>query len=94
MSPEQIQGKPIDQRTDLFSLGGLLYEIATGGPPFTGESPADILVAILHDRPKLVSEFNPLLPRRLGDTLMRCLEKDREKRFATVRALLDELSHL
>jgi serine/threonine protein kinase len=94
MSPEQIQGKPVDQRTDLFSLGGTLYQIATGCPPFTGESPADILVAILHDRPKFVSEFNPMLPRRLGDTLLRCLEKDPDLRFPNVQALRDELSHL
>ena len=71
-----------------------MYQIATGRPPFTGESPADVVVAILYDRPASIAEFNPLLPRRLGETVFRCLEKEADKRFATVRDLRDELGSL
>ena len=76
MSPEQLQGKAIDHRTDLFSLGILLYEMATGERPFRGETGLELASKILRDDPPPVRELRADLPPQLADVIEKCLEKD------------------
>ena len=94
LTPEHVQGKPIDARSDIFSLGSILYEMATGQRPFGGESPADIIVAVLRDQPRPVSELNGALPARLDGIIARCIEKDRTQRYQTAQELHSELGQL
>jgi len=77
MSPEQAEGKPVDHRTDVFSLGIILYEMLTGKNPFLAESVASTLSAILKDTPRSVTELNPEVPRELGRVVRRCFQKSR-----------------
>jgi non-specific serine/threonine protein kinase len=91
MSPEQVAGRAVDPRTDLFSLGVVLYEMATGVRPFMGQSSAELASAILRDRPGPLAELRSDLPRGLAGVIERCLEKDPEARFATARALCEGL---
>ena len=77
MSPEQAQGKTVDARSDIFSLGIVLYEMLTGTRPFGGESPAEVLSNIIKDTPASVTDVNPLVPRDLAKLVKRCLAKDR-----------------
>ena len=94
MSPEQAEGKPLDPRSDIFSIGVVFYEMATGERPFKGDSPASILSAILRDTPAPATEVNPRIPKLLGRIIGRCLEKDREHRFQTAKDLRDALEEL
>ena len=91
MSPEQVQGKALDHRSDVFSLGSILYEMATGRPAFAGESPADVIVAVLRDAPPPITRVNPMLPESLERLLDQALMKDREARLQSVQMLHDEL---
>ncbi len=96
MSPEQAEGREVDHRTDIFSLGVLLYEMCTGKLPFTGASPNAVLSSILKDTPASVTEVNPKLPADLGRVIKRCLAKDSERRYQTavdVRTELEELEY-
>jgi TolB-like protein len=94
MAPEQVKGKPLDPRSDIFSTGCILYEMATGTRPFEGESSADIIAAILRDDPRPVTELNRSLPRSLDRIIRHGIEKDRERRFQTVQDLHNELDEL
>ncbi len=83
MSPEQLRGEPLDARTDLFSLGLVLYEMATGRPAFGGATSAIISGAILHEEPVAPRQIRGDLPTRLDDTILKALEKNREDRCQT-----------
>jgi len=94
MSPEQAQGRPLDRRTDIFSLGVILYELATGLRPFRGDSSAELLSSILRDTPRPPGELRPGLPAGLDRLIGRCLEKDRDQRYATARDVAAGLGEL
>ncbi len=94
MSPEQVSGREVDHRTDLFSMGILLYEMATGRRPFQGSSSAELASAILRDTPKPLGEVRSGLPAGLGPVVQRCLEKAPGDRFPSARGLWDSLRAL
>ena len=94
MSPEQAEGKAIDNRSDIFSLGVVLYEMATGKRPFEGDTPISTISSILKDQPKSVSDLRPANPRELGRIISHCLEKNPERRFQTAKDVRNELEEL
>jgi Tol biopolymer transport system component len=94
MSPEQAEGKVLDQRSDIFSLGILLYEMATGQRPFKGDSSVSVLSAILRDTPGSVTDLRPDLPRDLARIIKRALAKDPERRYQTAKDLRNDLETL
>ena len=94
MSPEQLEGKEIDARSDIFSLGVVLYEMVTGQRPFSGESPASLISSILKDTPRDVDEIRESLPHHLGRIIQQCLRKDPQLRFQTARDVRNQLEGL
>jgi eukaryotic-like serine/threonine-protein kinase len=94
MSPEQARGTPLDARTDLFSLGSVIYEMATGKPPFGGGSTADVFAALLREDPPAVSKVNPAMPRRLDPIVAKLLAKDPAQRYASAEQLQEDLDAL
>ncbi len=94
LAPEQIQGKEIDHRADLFSLGIIFQEMLTGRRPFEGETAADLMASILKDTPRPVTDFRPDLPMHLARTLSHCLEKDPRRRLQAAADLRSELEDL
>ncbi len=94
MSPEQIEGKPADQRSDIYSLGIILYEMVTGRPPFEGDTPFSVAYKHRHEAPEDPRKFNPHLPDALDCVILRCLEKDREARYQTAQDLAADLENI
>ena len=94
MSPEQIESRPLDRRSDIFSLGIVLYEMATGQRPFQGDSSPALISSIMKDTPSAASEVNNALPRHLGRIIQRCLEKDPQERYQSALDVRNELKSL
>jgi TolB-like protein len=94
MSPEQVLGKDLDARTDLFSLGVVLYEMTTGRQPFSGSQANEVMDRILHVQPDAIARFNYDVPPELERIIRKCLEKDRERRYQLAREVWADLSRL
>jgi eukaryotic-like serine/threonine-protein kinase len=94
MAPEQVEGRPADSRTDIFALGVVLYEMATGRRPFAGRSAVELSYSILTKTPASISELRPDLPRQLGRLLRLCLEKDPDRRLQSAKDLRNHLRDL
>jgi serine/threonine-protein kinase len=94
MSPEQAQGKAVDQRSDIFSFGCILYEAATGRRAFEGDSAIDTLHKIIYGAPPPITDFNSAAPADLQRIVRRCLAKDPEKRYQTIRDVANDLEDL
>ncbi len=92
MSPEQIEGKELDARSDIFSFGAVLYEMLTGQRAFQGKSQLSVASAILEKEPEPISKWKPMTPPALGHAIRHCLAKDPEARWQTTRDLALELS--
>ncbi len=91
MSPEQLQLKHVDHRTDLFSLGIVLYEMATGDLPFRGESAAQVITSVMRDEPRRLDDLDDRLPPEIADVVSRCLEKDPQRRVGSGAEIRDRL---
>jgi hypothetical protein len=91
MAPEQAKGLSIDVRADIFSLGVILYEAATGARPFSGATAAEVLIAVVRDEPPPPSQRNPTVPPPLERIIARCLQKRADDRYASCRELAEEL---
>jgi serine/threonine protein kinase len=94
MAPEQVEGKDVDARTDIFAFGAVVYEMATGKKAFEGKTSASVMAAILKDEPPAMSSLTPMTPPALDRVVKRCLAKDPENRWQTARDLELELKSI
>ena len=94
MSPEQARGLEVDERTDIFSTGVVIYEMMTGRAPFSGETPSDVMAAILHHEPVPLREFAPDAPIELESIVSKALCKDRDERYQIIKDLQADLNSL
>ncbi len=92
MSPEQVEAAKVDQRSDIYSLGVILYEMMTGVVPFDGETPLSIALKHKTEKPRHPRELNEQIPDELNRVVLKCMEKNREDRYQGVKELLSELS--
>lgn len=94
MSPEQAEGKPVDARSDVFSFGIVMYEMATGQQPFKGDTAISTITSILRDNPVSIGELKPEMPRHLGRVVSRCLAKEPDRRYQAALDVRNELEGL
>jgi len=94
MSPEQVEGKDVDQRSDIYSLGVILYEMLTGKVPFEGETPLSVAHKQKYEIPEDPTAFNAQIPENLSRLILKCLEKDKEKRYRRTEELGAELENI
>jgi len=94
MSPEQVDGKEVDQRSDIYSLGIVLFEMLTGRLPFEGDTPLSVAVKQKSEAPPDPRKINALIPHDLGSVILKCLEKSKERRYQSAAEILEELTKI